>query len=356
MNRFRKGAASLLLGLLVAAARPAAPEEDRRGGMVGPIPLRVISPFGLLFYQFTPERASNLGRGVLDARFEFSESNILIDSEFPEPEYSARIDIELARFNLNLRYGVTEQWDLGLEIPAYYTYDGFMDHFIRKFEDFVSEPKIRRLVEDRNSFNSEVSRNREVFLRGAEDRFGFGDLAVTAKRGLWSQDGWLPALGLRGAIKAPTGDEDVAFGSGRFDAALGVAAEWDFHRWAMIADLQSTFPIGNRLEGAGLDARPIASGSLDLEYRTSARFSWHLQFASTMGPFSLDGDRGPSPFDTSKAQPLTSPIYQIAPGFAWRIRPAMTLLLGFVENFSSDDVASDFTFFMTFSCRFGSGR
>lgn len=344
---------TLGLALLVALSRPGAAEQENRGGMVGPIPLRIISPLSIPFYQFTPERAASLGEGIWNARLEFSDSNVLQNSEFPEPEYSAQIDLELARLNLNLRYGMTENWDLGFELPFLYAYDGFLDHFIRKFEDFVDEPKLRRITENRNSFNYEVTRNREAFLKGAENRAGIGDVALTAKRTLLPQKNWMPGSSIRTALKAPTGDEDIAFGSGRFDAALGFALEWDFHRWGMNANLNTTFPIGNRLDASGLDTQPIVSGSLDVEYRTSSRFSWHLQFASSMSPFALEDDRAPSPFDTSKPDAVTSAVFQIAPGFAWRFRPGTTLLFGFVENFSSDDVASDFTFFVTMSYQFG---
>ena len=339
-------------------------EMEDRGTMVGPVPLRIISPVRNLFFQFTPERAVPLGKGRWGARLECSESNTNHPPKKGAREYDPIVNLELTRFNLSLRYGLAEAWEIGFEVPVMYMHGGFLDEPIRAIEDLFGAPKPRRTFErddlyghTENAFIYEISRDGETFLRGKDNAFGIGDIALTAKRRVLDQEGWTPGLAARGALKVPTGDEDEAFGSGRADAALGLAADWDFTRWGINLNLNTTSPMGNRLDDYGLDTQPIVSGHLGFEYRTSAKFSWHLDFAGTMGPYSLDDGRAASPAPPGGTEGLTGRIVQVRPAFAWRPRRNATLFIGFDEDlFASEDAAADLTLFMIFDYRFGKAR
>ena len=332
--------------------------------MVGPVPLRIISPVRNLFFQFTPERAAPLGKGRWGARLECSESNTNHPLKKGTREYSSVVNLELSRFNLSLRYGLTEAWEIGFEVPVLYMHGGFLDKPIRGIEDLWGDPKPRRLFEQYDLFGQpgntliyDISRDGETFLSVKDNAFGIGDIALAAKRRLRHQEGWGPGLAARGALKVPTGDEDEAFGSGRADAALGLAADWDFNRWGINLNLNTTFPMGNRLDDYGLDTQPIVSGHVGFEYRTSAKFSWHLDFAGTMGPYSLDDGRPASLAPPSSTEGLTGHIVQIRPAFAWRSRPNTTLFIGFDEDlFASEDAAADLTLFLILDYRFGKAR
>jgi hypothetical protein len=54
------------------------------------------------------------------------------------------------------------------------------------------------------------------------------------------------------ALKLPTGDPDVALGSGRPDLAFGAALEKTLGRWSLYANLNVTVPIGDRFSGPHL--------------------------------------------------------------------------------------------------------
>jgi hypothetical protein len=352
-----KTASPLLILFLYLAPLPA---EDNRGGLVGPVPLRIISPTRLLFYQLSPEKAATLGKGNWKFSFEFSESNTNQPPKSPDREFNINVNMELSRFNFGLQRGVTDTTDIGVALPLMYMHGGFLDNFIKSMEDFFLAPKPRRYFEAyeqfgfrQNGFNYELSRNGNDFLNGKDGRFAIGDFSLSIKQLIVEQGGINPKLSLRGGVKLPTGEKDDAFGSGRMDAALGLAADWEFGKWGVNLNANTTFPFGIEPTNSGLDTQPTISGHIEAEYRTSAKFSWHLQFAAMNSPFTLDANRGPSNLLVDDADPVTGAIMQLTPAFAWRPKPHMRLMFGIVEDFlRSENSAADFTFFLTFDYLF----
>ncbi|MDP6115248.1 MAG: DUF3187 family protein [Planctomycetota bacterium] len=346
-----KKAFSLFIILCVALSA-----EDNRGGLAGPIPLRIISPTRVLFYQLNPEKAETLGKGNWGFRFEFSESNTNQPVKAPAREFEINVNMELSRFNLGLKRGLTDSTDIGVELPLMFMHGGFLDNFIKSTEDFFLSPKPRRYFEAyeqfgfrQNGFDYRLSRNGVTFLDGEDGLFGIGDAALSLKQRIVEQGGVNPSISLRAALKFPTGDKNDAFGSGRIDAAVGLAADWVLKKWGVNLNVNTTFPFGTEPVNSGLDTQPTIGGHVEIEYRTSGKYSWHLQFAATNSPFTLDVNRGPSDLLADDADPITGAIMQITPAFAWRPRPHMRLMLGVVEDFlSSENAAADFTFFLAF--------
>ena len=64
----------------------------------GPFPVRSLSPIQLLYFQFTPERAVPLPRGMWNVRFDLVEANILGRDEHGDD--ALLFDLELTRANL----------------------------------------------------------------------------------------------------------------------------------------------------------------------------------------------------------------------------------------------------------------
>ena len=95
----------------------------------GPFPVRSLSPIQLFYFQFTPERAIPLPRGVWNVRFDLVEANILARDQNGDDSFL--FDFELTRANLALQYGVIDQLAVGLEIPLLYTWKGFLDEPIK---------------------------------------------------------------------------------------------------------------------------------------------------------------------------------------------------------------------------------
>src|SRR5919109_5330240 len=111
-------ASVLLTRALYANAMPAqeSPQKLASTAMIGgPFPVRSLSPIQLLYFQFTPERAVTLPRGVWNVRFDLVEANMLASDANGEDSFL--FDFELTRANLALQYGVFDSLAVGLEIP-----------------------------------------------------------------------------------------------------------------------------------------------------------------------------------------------------------------------------------------------
>src|SRR5215510_8188945 len=79
-------------------------EIPSRAIVGGPFPVRSLSPIQLLYYQFTPERAVTLPRGMWNIRFDLVEANILARDQNRDDSFL--FDFELTRGNLALQYGL----------------------------------------------------------------------------------------------------------------------------------------------------------------------------------------------------------------------------------------------------------
>ena len=100
---------ALLTTALDANAMPPqeSPQELPSTAVVGgPFPVRSLSPVQLLYFQFTPERAITLPRGMWNVRFDLVEANILARDQ--NGDDSLLFDFELTRANLALQYGLME--------------------------------------------------------------------------------------------------------------------------------------------------------------------------------------------------------------------------------------------------------
>jgi len=313
----------------------------------GPLAIRNQSPIQLLFFQFVPERAVPLGDKQVLLRLDISETNSLAEGVGREG-LSGRLDLEMTYANLQARIGLGDEWELGIDLPIIATHGGFMDGFIDWFERLIDyERSIRaeeRQQDMQNEFTYRVSRNGDTVLQGVDGRVGVGDVAIQAK---WApsqlcETASTPAVALRLAFKAPSGDPNAALGSGRPDVALGIALEKTLGRWSLYGNFNGTFPIGNWFEGTGLNPQPIFSGMLGVEYRFNPRLAIVGHLNANSGPFH---DTGLDFLDDWSDWS--------ALGLSWAPTPAWRLQLGITENlFTLADAGGDFGFFVSASYRF----
>lgn len=311
----------------------------------GPLAIRNQSPIQLLFFQFTPERAVPVGHKQVRVGVNISETNTLTADDGRDG-LTGRLDLEMTYANIQARIGLGEDWDVGVDLPIIAMHGPFMDSFIDWFERLIHYERTLRAEERElgieNHFTYRVSRNGEAMLQGFDNRVGVGDVAFQVK---WAppplrETTSFPAMALRFAVKAPTGDANAAFGSGRPDIGFGVALEKTLQRWSLYANLNMTVPIGSRFDG--LDVYPIFSGLLGVEYRFGPRLALVGQMSANSAPFR---DTGLDFFDrwTDWA----------ALGLSWEPSLAWRLQVGIMENLivSADDGA-DFGFFVAASYGF----
>lgn len=355
----------LLLVVGIAAATPSAAKAQRdevpAPRFPDPVPLRILSPVHLLFYHLSPTPATTLGEGSVQVRVDLSESNVL----HPEPElpftFRSQIDGEVSRLGIAWERGMGEEWDLGVEVPVYYAWGGFLDEVITETERAFRTLKPRRRDEEdaarQNEFGYRLFVGDRTMIQAGRTSIELGDVAVFAKRRIRDQHGRHPTLALRGGIKLPTGNSHRGFGSGGVDMVAGTAASWELGPWTAHAGGQLMLPVRDFRNFAGLTALPQFSLYVDGAYSRWPRLALQAQVAFVTPAFETDHDKvgprlGPRRRPPGGDNSFEGHVLQITPALSWRLSDDRTFVLGIVEDFgSSEDTAFDVTLLISFQWR-----
>jgi Protein of unknown function (DUF3187) len=334
---------ALLTGALYVNAAPlqGSPEENPPSPIVGgPFPVRSLSPIQLLYFQFTPERAVPIPRGMWNIRFDLVEANILARDQHQTDAFL--FDFELTRANLALQYGLFDRLALGLEIPLLYTWKGFLDEPIKAFEDVTGFTRGIRFERPQHLFSYILQKDGRKAIQGTSGAIGIGDIAIAAKALLTEEGQLAPAIAGRFALKLPTGDDDRALGSGAVDVGLGLALEKTFGPVHIYLNTGLTIPTGTPFAGTGIDSLPMLSTFLTGEYHLTQRFSLLVQLNGVTPPVRNTG------------LDIDHPTFEILAGFNWAI-PGLPVVwqAGFMEDLNNTNRTADFALFMSWSMFFG---
>lgn len=331
----------ILLGLLCWGSLP--PHALGQSGLIeeppyGPLRLVNQQPLQLLFLQLFPDVAevTPLGRPRLDLNVALSNTLVQQNRAF-----TADLDLEMVRSVFDLRYGVYPRVELGLEVPVLYTYGGILDDFILGVERLIIGDMARALRREQTSgaFTYRVLRGDRLILQGEDNVGGLGDMVLKAKVHLVDEQTWIPALSVRVAVKFPTGDVRRAFGSGAFDAAVGVLAQKTFGRWTFYANADVTVP-GQAFGQVVGSLQPFFSGVLAIERRLAPPLSLVLQLHGDTRPF-------------HRTVPiLDERILEVLLGLNWALNRHTIVQFGVAEDqFNSACCSADVSFFLNVSGR-----
>ncbi len=301
-------------------------------------PLRLVNqqPTQLLFLQQFPDLARPVERGQVLAHVNVALTNTLVQEE---GEVFPRLNLEMVRTVVDLRYGLYPGVEMGFEIPILYTYGGILDVFISGIESFFSDERIDRREEENGAFIYEVSRGDRPFIRGREDAVGLGEVILKAKIRLYREQRYLPAVSLRLAVKFPTGSTSRAFGSGKLDGGFGLLLQYTLGHWTFYINADMTIP-GQAFNDVDLTLRPFFSGIAAAEWHLSHRVSLVLQFRGDTRPFQ----------DTSEV--LDKRIIESILGINWAFSRRLILQGGVAEDqFNSACCAADTSFFLNVTGR-----
>jgi hypothetical protein len=328
---------ALAAALLIGHGVPVHAQANDEG--FGPFPVRNFQPFQLVFLGMFGDRATVLPKRALDLRVELAETASVFNES--HPQINATLKFEQLRTGVFFRYGLTDRLEVGLEVPVLYRYRGFLDGAIQAVERMTSGlSPVRAGLKDK-SYEFQFNRNGSPLFNGADNQLGFGDLTFIGKYQVLVQNEVMPALALRFAVKAPTGDPSLAFGSGHPDLGVGLAAEKTIaRRWILFVNLNGIFPTGSF---AGFSLGPAFSSITGAEYLWSPNFSLVAQFDYYSSPYRHTGlnllDRG---------------VTETAIGFNYRLRPHLLWQVYGVENLDfTRDSAADFTLSTVITYRFG---
>jgi hypothetical protein len=139
------------------------------------------------------------------------------------------LDGESYRLNLALRYGISENLEIGIDLPWVGYSGGILDGVIEGWHSFFGLYQGKRLETPNNRLLFSYSRDGEERLHLDHENFGLGDLRLGGAWQLFQSDS-LPtrAVALRASLKLPTGSSDKLHGSGSTDLALWLSGSDDY--------------------------------------------------------------------------------------------------------------------------------
>ena len=302
-----------------------------------PVPTRNFAPIQLIFLNPPFEQAATLQHGEVGLLVQTAESNVIATHQ---GSIDATLKFEQNWTNFALRYGLFEDWEVGIDLPFISRYGGFMDPFIDWVEEAFGAKNVERDLFPDNTFGGySVFQGDTLLFQGGEVTFQPGDLVFSVKRQLPLPHPW-PRLALRGNIKAPTGDPDEMLGSGEPDFGLGLAGDYQpWERLMLYANLNLVYPVGP-LTSADLTLNPIFTQSFAAHLAMPRHFSAMLHQATYT-----------SPFHGTDASLLDGTVVELGFGlaFAWQQTFGAQLLA--IQNMSGVEQSADFTLMLSLQWR-----
>ena len=265
---------------------------------LGPLPVRNFQPVQLLFLELETESPEVLPPGKMGVRIQADVTSTVL-SDF-HPDSAGIIKTETIRGALYIRYGLLPRLEAGVEIPVIYRYPGFMDEFIRNVEKSVKRLNPERIKLQSSPFDYRIVVRGDEIISAQSHEFGLSDIVLHAKGVMLYERPWLPMLSLRVALKLPTGNRSDAFGSGRPEIGVGLAAEKHFLE-SLIGYLNSNVVFSDgRFSAPGLYLQTAYMEMLGVEWRILRHLSAHFQYEYYTSPFRGSGlnllDHGVSEF------------------------------------------------------------
>lgn len=295
------------------------------------------SPIQLLFLQPIPDKADIYPRNRYSILLTTAVTNTLLRQDSTH-YYGSMIDMEMIRSTLELRYGAFTNIDIGLSIPFVYTYGGFLDHSILEIEKlFESERYLRKEESDlgrTNAFTLDVRKDGKTFIAGKERSSGIGDIALRIKGKLSDEGDLLPAVSARVMMKIPTGDEDMARGSGAFDFGAGLLFQKTFERSAVYLNTDVIVP-GQAYKKEDISLKPFVDAMLGAEYKFTGHLSGLMQLSCTTRPFRGTG-----------IDMLSGVIWNVLLGLSYVGDTGVMVQAGLIQDTLTADSGADITYFL----------
>jgi len=181
-------------------------------------PLQAKNEFPL----FLPLNAPFIETAAYDHSFSVNLSYSSVYMVRNSAAWSVNLDMEVAELNFRYRKDILNLLELGIDIPVLSFNSGFMDDFLSSYHKTFGFSDYGRSGRPSNTFLYEVKKNGVLVIKAEGGRVGIGDVRITAKRTLLSDD---PAVSLIADVELPTGSASKGFGNGSIDAGVGLLVD-----------------------------------------------------------------------------------------------------------------------------------
>lgn len=232
-----------------------------------PLSVRNQNPFLQIFGLPAPQGGTVTAPDTWQSNLAFSLANHANRAQTADERIV--LDGESYFVDARFRYGVTERWEVGVDVPHVTHASGRLDNVIEGWHDAVGLSNSQR---DGPSNRLELRYQRHgvtEVLRDSGSR-GIGDVRVSGAYQLVSEQSGGRSLAIRGLVKLPTGQAKRLHGSGATDLALSLEATDRRTLSAYNTDL--FFQAGALFLGDG-DVLPdqqrksVAFGAMGLQWR-----------------------------------------------------------------------------------------
>lgn len=341
----------MLLALAAAASTRPTVAASPASSLDDPFPVRNQLPLALPFLEPAPRSGFLVGARVVAWSFSLAYESTLVASDpmidlyrrddfatyggrvtqpvlegvaAGSPSGSAYyVDGETLRAVLDAQMGLSERFEIGLEVPLLLHTRGFMDSPIDTFHSWLDLPDGGRTVFARNQYVVGYSDDgRTVFLDESPTGLRLGDVVLSGRAALARGAGGRSALAASLLVKLPTGSVERVDGSGHADVAAGLQASWRIGRSALHAGGAYSH-LGDWSLDPGLELGERLSLHLAWAYNTSGASAILVQVLGGTGPF-------PSREDGSLGEPAAELVVGMRhagpPGWAfeWAVLENLT--------------------------------
>ena len=211
-----------------------------------PFSVRNFSPPALVHGLAIAESASILSPGKKSLRFSF---DIINNANLARNNGETIVlDGETYIATIGARYGLTENIQIGLDIPYVQHADGFLDSVIYDWHNFFGFPNGDRNVLPDNELRYFYSNNKETFNVNS-GQGSLGDIRGNLIYEIHSSD--IASSAAQISVKAPTGKVKKLTGSNGWDVSF-----------ALMTQLENEFSYGRYAFWTGLAANHLSEGKV----------------------------------------------------------------------------------------------
>ena len=205
--------------------------EESKFQPSGPLNIRNQMPLYMFYISMVPKEAETLKKGKLSIEGGYHVANTIIKQHDPWPSwktyssltYDLLIDTEVGRFYADIRYGLLDNFEVGINIPYLDYSGGYLDSFIKSFEDVFSAIKTPNARESRakDQYRVNVVHFGQTVVDSTSEVNGLGEITLEAKYKALEETDYMPRVSLRGTLKLPTASDEM-LGSDEIDYGLGI--------------------------------------------------------------------------------------------------------------------------------------
>ena len=232
---------------------------------------RNMNPFDIMYYAGGPQSVDVLAQGQFATSLSLSTSNNSITSSSHGEIIT--IDGESYVTDIELRYGLMNNLDIGARVPLIYHTPGYFDNFIESWHDLFGFSNSRRDTFPSNQLKYEYVDNGVTLVSLTQKESGIGDVTINAKYHLPGSDSDTLSAAVVAGFKLPTGDAGKLTGSDAVDANVSVH----------LSELRWLSSINTRFYG-GAGISFLGDGKVLAERQNNTHYSIYLGAAWSIKP------------------------------------------------------------------------